>query len=140
MNMALTKLLVNMHRSQNDDGGFAEYGKGTSVILATAQSCDRLFENQCWRSFTWNFKKIVRQSLFSRRITYSNSVRHCGAQMHESNIFATWFRLLTIEVIEVTLGLLNAPEDVELKPQYSRAPGLGYMPFFVKKGSASNDG
>ena len=58
--------------------------------------------------------------------------------MHESNIFATWFRLLTIEVIEVTLGLLNAPEDVELKTQYGRAPGLGYMPFFVKKGGASN--
>ena len=137
--MALTKLLVNMHRSQNDDGGFAEYGKGTSVILATAQSCDPLFENQCWRSFTWNFKKIV-ENLFlvdaspirTQFVTVEHKCTNLTFLLHGSD--------LTIEVIEVTLGLLNAPEDVELKPQYSRAPGLGYMPFFVKKGSASNDG
>ena len=78
-------------------------------------------------------KKILRQTFFRNRISYSNSVVYCGSKMNESNIFATWFRLLTIEAIEVTLGLIEEPELVSLKEEYDRAPGLGYMPYTLAK-------
>ena len=132
VNNTLTKCLSRLGESQNRDGGFAEYGSGTSAIIAASNSFNCLLRNHCLRSFIWNVKKIIRQTVFKDRITYSNSAINCGSKMNESNIFATWFRLLTVETIEVTLGLINAPEKIRYKANYDRAPGLGYMPLFVK--------
>jgi hypothetical protein len=126
---ALSSHLKNLHGLQNTDGGFAEYGYGTDFFTAFFNSAERLVSNKCINSFVWNLKKIARQSLFKDKISFSNSVIHCGSKMNESNIFATWFRLITIEAIEVTLGLVEDPESVILKEGYDKAPGLGYMPY-----------
>ena len=125
----LSKNLENLHFLQNEDGGFGEYGFGTSAVMAFINSFERFMSNRCKQSFVWNIKKIARQSLFRNKVSFSNSVIHCGSKMNESNIFATWFRLLTIELIEITLGLIDSPNDVLLKEKYARSPGLGYMPF-----------
>ena len=127
------KLLANLLRLQNADGGFGEYGSGTSLGKATFSVCNAYILNGCFRSFEWNAKKIVRQWVFPNTISYSNSIKHCGATMHESNIFATWFRLITIELCEVVLCLVDAPEQIIRKVGYDRSPGLGYMPFGYKK-------
>lgn len=130
---ALNAHLKNLRSLENLDGGFGEYGYGTNFFMALFNSFERLIANQCFNSFLWNLKKIARQSLFKNKISFSNSVIHCGSKMNESNIFATWFRLLTIEVIEVTLGMIESPTLVTLKEGYDKAPGLGYMPYTLNK-------
>lgn len=129
-----TKLVIKTHMAnllklQNKDGGFGEYGSGTSLPKAIFNTLNAYKLNRCFRSFEWNLKKIIRQWGFPNNVTYSNSVKYCGATMHESNIFATWFRLITIELCEVILIMIDSPNDLERKDQYDRSPGLGYMPF-----------
>ena len=63
------KLLANLLRLQNADGGFGEYGSGTSLGRATFSVCNTYILNGCFRSFEWNAKKIVRQWVFPNTIT-----------------------------------------------------------------------
>ena len=130
---ALNEHLKNLYGLQNTDGGFGEYGYGTNMFIAFLNSFEVLIKNRCLNSFIWNLKKIVRQTLFKNTISFSNSVMHCGSKMNESNIFATWFRLLTIETVEVSLGLIKDPDSVIMKQGYDKAPGLGYMPYALIK-------
>ncbi len=125
---AITILKGRLSDLQNADGGFGEYGSGTSFGKATLNVYKAYALNGCFQSFEWNVKKIVRQWFLPKAISYSNSIKYCGAMMHESNIFATWFRLITIDLCEIVLYQIDSPEELVRKDNYDRSPGLGYMP------------
>ena len=118
---------------QNSDGGFPEYGRGTGPITAIIQSSSNFYNNKCFNSYKWNLKKIIRQNMFQSKITFSNSSKYCGATMNESSIFSTWFRVLTLEVNDQIISILNNKSPLELKANYKGVPGLGYMPFKINK-------
>lgn len=124
----LKKLNNQLYNIQNNDGGFPEYGYPNSLAKSIFYLYKSFLKNHCVHSSIWNTKKIYENHFQKNKIIYSNSSSMCGSGIHESNIFSSWFRLLTIDISNTTLVLLE--DKNKTLPRFTKNfPGIGYNPF-----------
>lgn len=126
------ELILTEHKEallniQGSDGGFPEYGMQNDVLAVISMCIGNFFKNKDLHSLLWNTKKIYENKFQKEKIIYANSVSSCGSKLHESNIFSSWFRLLTLELLESCGVLLNNFGSLKLDTR-SDIPGLGYNP------------
>ena len=126
------ELILTEHKEallniQGSDGGFPEYGMQKDTLAEISMCIGNFFKNKDLHSLLWNTKKIYENKFQKEKIIYANSVSSCGSKLHESNIFSSWFRLLTLELLESCNVLLNNFGSLKFDTR-SDIPGLGYNP------------
>ena len=71
-------------------------------------------KTRCSASTMWSAKKVLRRTFYPNKVRFANSIIGNGALADESNIFATWFRLLALR------------NDLGLNKNIPCFPTLGY--------------
>ena len=119
---------------QQQDGGFPEYGEPKQALSVSLSSLNNFLKSCDLHSFLWNAKKIYENKYQKEKIIYANSALTCGSKIHESNIFSTWFRFLTFELLDACDFILEYGLDSKTDTKKD-IPGLGYNPIrsLVKK-------
>lgn len=120
---ALTKLMKAVFRNQNKDGGFCESKKRPESVFGVLNPGTIQFLGSGCAPFPTYFKF---------RKTLSNSRKECaiihthwtkkGRAWDQSDLWNTWFRCLTIAIIDTVLGSNRS----ETEWNFQKSIGLGY--------------
>jgi len=102
--------------NQNPDFGWSDefYGLERNALKLIRFLFRIYARTNCRNTTLWSAKKIVRRRFFRSRYRYANSVLANGAKFDESNIFATWFRLISLK------------NNLDLDGNIPDFPSLGY--------------
>lgn len=100
------RLAAAMLAIQQPDGGFPEMGRPSGVAAAVADAVVPVMRHRDPATLLWNLKKIARVYVDGRRPFLNNSVAECAALPHESNVFSSWFRFLTLRLAADLAGIV----------------------------------
>ena len=100
-NPIVHRLHASIANAQNLDGG---WGDTLDIEFHTANELLKVImnyaKNRCMGSSVWEFKKIVRYAMLPNRRVHANSIKANASLPKNSNVFATWFRLMTLNTLE----------------------------------------
>ena len=122
--LSLVRLLEAIMKSQNTDGGFCESRKRPSSLRSIFQVHNLKFVFSGLNPYLWYFrlKKTVSNSRKSRDKINTHWTR-IGRGWEQSDMWNTWFRCLTIAVIDEVLNISNP----KFEWNFQKCVGLGFF-------------
>ena len=117
------KAVVGLLNLQNPDGGFPDIGRGQGLMESIINVFVPVLHHRDLPTFGWNMRKLIRLILFRSKPIFNNSVEACAALPHQSNVFSSWFRYLSLRMAAELAGF-RSMAGVGTMPLV----GLNYFP------------